>query len=142
MKETNPSTNSHVSLARRLGAIIYDLLLLITILILISFIFSILFSINPKHPLFFVYQGCIYTISFLFYGWFWTHGGQTLGMKTWRFKITSLDGGEIKWKTALIRFIAAIVSWLVFGLGYIWSLFDKKNRTWHDIISKTQLTRF
>lgn len=131
----------YVSLARRLGAISYDALILITLLILTSMLISIPFNINPEHPLFFVYQGCIYSISFLFYGWFWTHGGQTLGMKTWKFKITSTDGGKVNWLKALVRFLVAIISWLPFGLGYIWSMFDRQKRTWHDIASKTQLIR-
>ena len=141
MKKKNAPNQLHVSLARRLGAIFYDLLILLTLLILSSLILSFLFNIHPAHPLFFVYQGCIYTISFLFYGWFWTHGGQTLGMKTWKFKITAVDGTNVNWIMALVRFIVAIISWLPLGLGYIWSIFDRNKRTWHDIASKTQLVR-
>ncbi len=141
MKKKNKTNNLNVSLIRRLGAILYDTLILLTLLILISFIISILFNISPKHPLFFIYQTCIYSISFLFYGWFWTHGGQTLGMKTWKFKITAIDGSRVNWTKAIVRFIVAIISWLFLGIGYIWSIFDSKKRTWHDIASKTQLVR-
>lgn len=141
MKKKSTSNSLNVSLARRFGAIFYDLLILLTLLILTSLIVSIPFNINPDHPLFYVYQGCIYTISFLFYGWFWTHGGQTLGMKTWKFKIISLNGNRVSWISAGVRFIAAIISWLPLGLGYFWSMFDIKKRAWHDIISKTQLVR-
>lgn len=141
MTENKPSPNQNVSLARRLGAILYDFLLLVTILVFASLITVIPFNINPEHPLFIVYQGYIFTISFLFYAWFWTHGGQTLGMKTWKFKIISVNGTNVNWVNAFIRFTFAIVSWLPFGLGYIWSMFDTKKRTWHDIVSKTQLIR-
>jgi uncharacterized RDD family membrane protein YckC len=27
------------------------------------------------------------------------------------------------------------------GLGFIWSLFDKQKRSWHDIYSDTQLVQ-
>ena len=141
MEKKNTTNYLYVSLARRLGAIFYDLLILLTLLILASLIISIPFNINPAHPLFFVYQICIYTISFLFYGWFWTHGGQTLGMKTWKFKVIAVDGSNVNWIMALIRFIVAIISWLPLGLGYLWSIFDPNKRTWHDIASKTQLIR-
>jgi len=30
---------------------------------------------------------------------------------------------------------------LCVGLGFIWSLFDKQKRSWHDIYSDTQLVR-
>ncbi len=141
MTENKSLPKQTVSLARRLGAILYDFLLLVTILVFASLIIVIPFNINPEHPLFIVYQLYIYTISFLFYAWFWTHGGQTLGMKTWKFKIISINGTNVNWANAFIRFTVAIVSWLPFGLGYIWSMFDTKKRTWHDIVSKTQLIR-
>ena len=62
-------------------------------------------------------------------------------MKTWKFKITSTDGGKVNWMKALVRFLVAIISCLPFGLGFIWSMFDQQKRTWHDIASKTQLNR-
>lgn len=141
MAKTKSPPKQNVSLLRRLAAMLYDFLLLITILFFISFIFVAPFNINPEHPLYIIYQGCMFTIAFLFYAWFWTHGGQTLGMKTWKFKIIAVDGTNINWKTALVRFVVAIIAWLPFGLGYLWSLFDKQKRTWHDIASKTQLIR-
>jgi uncharacterized RDD family membrane protein YckC len=140
MQRNSSSASLHISLARRLGAILYDFLLLATILIFASLFFAIPFNITPEHPLFIIYQSYIYVISFFFYAWSWTRGGQTLGMKTWKFKITRLDGSSMNWLDALIRFVVAIISWLPFGLGYLWSLFDKQKRTWHDIASKTQLT--
>ena len=134
--------SQHVSLARRLGAMFYDLLLLAAILIGASFVLAISFKIYPEHPLFIIYQSCVYVVSFLFYAWFWTHGGQTLGMKIWKFRITSIDGSTVDWVSACVRFMVAIASWLPFGLGYLWSLIDKNKRTWHDIASKTQLVRY
>ncbi|MCF9010957.1 RDD family protein, partial [Pseudomonas carnis] len=38
-------------------------------------------------------------------------------------------------------FVVSIASWLCVGLGFIWSLFDKHKRSWHDIYSDTQLVR-
>ena len=141
MEVINQYCGQPVSLARRIGAMLYDLLLLLSILIIISSIAVILFNLTPEHPFFFIYQAFILIISFFFYTWFWIHGGQTLGMKTWKFRITCADGSNVNWKTATIRFSVAILSWLPLGLGYIWSMFDKQKRTWHDIVSNTQLVR-
>ncbi|MEJ1377571.1 MAG: RDD family protein, partial [Candidatus Sedimenticola sp. (ex Thyasira tokunagai)] len=33
----------------------------------------------------------------------------------------------------------AIISWLALGLGFLWLLVDRKNRTWHDRLSGTRL---
>ncbi|MCY4642892.1 MAG: RDD family protein [Gammaproteobacteria bacterium] len=130
-----------VSLLRRLAAILYDFVLLATLLFLASFAVVIPLKIYPEHPLFIVYQGYLFMLSFLFFAWFWTHGGQTLGMKSWKFKVTRVDGSELNWKTAWVRFLIAIVSWMPCGLGYFWAAFDPENRTWHDMASGSRLTR-
>lgn len=80
-------------------------------------------------------------MPFLFYGWFWTHGGQTLGMKAWHVYLVHNDGKFISWKTAFIRYICAIISWACFGLGFTWILIDKRKRAWHDTLSGTQIIR-
>lgn len=78
-------------------------------------------------------------VSFLFFGWFWTHGGQTLGMRAWKIKILTPDGRAISWLQAAQRFFAALLSWLFFGLGFWWILFDKQKRSWHDRLSNSSV---
>jgi len=75
----------------------------------------------------------------LFYGWFWTHGGQTLGMRAWRIRIVNGEGGAISWSQSAKRYFAAFLSWGVAGLGYLWILFDRDNCSWHDRLSGTYL---
>lgn len=139
------------SLVKRLMAIIYDLLLLLAMSFVTGIITSTLTTfivnngnaITPDHPFYLVNQLiilCVLTLTALiFYGWFWTHGGQTLGMKTWRIQLVSEDGGIISWKQATIRFFAAVISWCFLGLGFLWSLIDRDSRCWHDMLSSTRL---
>ncbi len=141
MNRGHPSSNRSVSLPRRLAAILYDALLLATLLFFASFVVVIPLKLHPEHHLFIAYQGYLFTLSFLFFAWSWTHGGQTLGMKAWKFRVTCLDGSGISWKSAFVRFVVAVVSWVPCGLGYIWAVFDPENRTWHDRASGTRLTR-
>jgi uncharacterized RDD family membrane protein YckC len=126
-------------LLRILAAIIYDFLLLIAILFLAT---AILLPFNggkafTNQPIF--YPLYLLAVSFCFYGWFWTHGGQTLGLRAWKITVLNDKHGVISWQQALIRFITALVSWLFLGLGFLWILVDKKQRSWHDIASKTGL---
>ena len=130
-----------ISLLRRFGAIFYDSFLLLTVLFVASFIIVIPTGIKPQDPFFFLFQLYIFAIAYLFFAWCWTRSGQTLGMRTWKMKVVNKDGTIINYKTALLRFIVSIISWLPFGLGYLWSLWDKQNRTWHDLVSKTKLVR-
>lgn len=85
-----------------------------------------------------VVSNCI-IISVMFYTWFWTHGGQTLGMKAWNLYLVNPEGKFVSKKTALIRFLCAIISWVALGLGFIWILFSKRNHAWHDIWSNSQI---
>jgi uncharacterized RDD family membrane protein YckC len=76
---------------------------------------------------------------FLFYGWFWTHGGQTLGMRAWRLKLLKATGEPMDWRHAIVRVAAAHVSLFALGLGYLWMLVDPQRLTWHDRWSGTRL---
>ena len=84
-------------------------------------------------------RGYLLGVSFLFFGWFWVHGGQTLGMRAWRIRLVTAAGGRPAWRHALIRFPAALLSLAPLGLGFCWSLVDSRRRTWHDILSRTRL---
>ncbi len=81
----------------------------------------------------------VVAVSFFFYGWFWTHGGQTLGMKAWNLYLVKPDGKFIGWKTAFKRYLAALLSWACLGLGFTWSLLNSNNRTWHDMLTDTHI---
>ncbi len=77
----------------------------------------------------------------LFYGYFWTRTGQTLGMQVWHLRIQTTEAQPISWRQALIRVIGAFISASAFGLGYLWMLIDKKGRTLHCILSNTEVVR-
>ena len=83
----------------------------------------------------------LFFVLFGFFAKFWTHSGQTLGMQVWGVRVQNADGSRISLWQALLRFVVSIASWLCVGLGFVWSLFDKHKRSWHDIYSDTQLVR-
>ncbi len=127
---------------RRLLAIFYDSILLIAIMFTLSLIATGLNhgnAIEPGHVLYPLFVTLLFSLNYVYFAWFWMHGGQTLGMKTWYIKLQSNNDESINWKTAAIRFFSALISWLVFGLGFLWAFIDKKNRCWHDLSSKTVL---
>jgi len=124
----------------RYSAIIsYDLILLCAVWFFATFLILPLNHGAAFTAKDYFYPAYLIGVSFCFYGWFWTHGGQTLGLKTWKCKIVTVDGKPVSWRQALIRFFAAIVSIACLGLGLFWLLIDRNRRTWHDILSKTKL---
>lgn len=139
MNQETPTPLPHCGLLRRLAAILYDTLLLAAVLFIAGLLILPLVgngAIRPGHPLITSYY---FVISFVFFAWFWTHGGQTLGMRVWRIRIVSRTGAPITLWQCLLRFLAAFVSWGALGLGFLWSLVDKEKLTWHDRFSMTEL---
>jgi len=127
-------------LFRRLGALLYDCMLLSGILFLAT---AILMPLRGKeaftpHQLE-AYRVYLLAVIFLFFGWFWTQGGQTLGMRAWKIKLCSSCGGKVTWKQAGLRFFAACFSLAMAGAGFFWIVIDKQKRAWHDIISHTRM---
>jgi len=121
-------------LARRLGALLYDTLLVVAVLMVVTLPFVLLdLGQTPFH------QSALLLTIFAFFSKFWRHGGQTLGMKSWDMRIISNNGKPITLIQCLLRIIAATLSILCFGLGYIWMLIDKDNLTWADRYSETRL---
>ena len=74
-----------------------------------------------------------------FFGWFWMHGGQTLGMRAWRLKLLSSAGKTVTLRQSMIRCAGALLSMLALGMGYLWMLLDRDGLTWHDRLSDTRL---
>ncbi len=126
-------------LLRRIGAMVYDTLLLTAILMLAAIPPVMLnggalrdgTSLETvKNLLFLLY---LLAVAFTFYAWHWTHGGQTLGMTTWKIRVTSLEGKPLDLKQSFIRFCTALL-----GAANLWSPFDPQRQGWHERLSKTQ----
>jgi uncharacterized RDD family membrane protein YckC len=131
-------------IARRIAAMLYDGLLLVALWFSIT---ALLLAVsggqlaNPDRPLWLLYalRVSLLLVTVLFYTGFWTHGGQTLGMRAWRLKLVNTSNGPVSWKQALGRFAAAIPSIGLFGLGLLWILLDQERRAVHDRLSGTRL---
>jgi uncharacterized RDD family membrane protein YckC len=63
-------------------------------------------------------------------------------MQSWGLRVETPDGSIPTFKTASIRFFAAILSWLPLGLGFFWQLWDAEQLTWHDRLSGTRLRHY
>lgn len=129
----------NATLLRRIAAIFYDVLLLLGVLFAAS---AIAVAINHgnavSHP---AYYASLLALTFIFYGWFWTHGGQTLGLRTWNLKLTNKNTNKITWKQAAVRFLCAFVSFLPAGAGFFWMLIDKEGLALHDRLSATRIIK-
>lgn len=141
------------SLGRRLAAICYDALLCFALLLVTAFIYKLVMmafigearlkalsesgSLDGDPLL----SAILFLVLFGFFAKFWTHSGQTLGMQVWGIRVQNADGSGISLMQALLRFMVSIASWLCLGMGFLWALYDKRKRGWHDLYSNSQLVR-
>ncbi len=166
------------SIARLIGSWLYDFMLLCAVWLLAGIIYIIPAQlINPVDssqvsnlstneftgPFFYSY---LFIISWFFFAWFWVHGGQTLGLKSWSLQIQTAQGQPLNWTQSLLRFLVAGTPWVLslfiykqllktellpspyeYGAfllafcGLLWILVDKQKRSLQDIFSHTRIVR-
>ena len=132
------------SLFRRLAAMLYDGLILIALYILAGFIMvGLIKAITGEFPGDHiprpVLMSVFFIIVFFYYSHSWRRGGQTVGMKAWRIRLISEYKPQVTVSQCMLRVGSGFFSLLIVGLGFWWMLFDKRQRTWHDMASMTRI---
>ncbi|WP_440054072.1 RDD family protein [Pseudoalteromonas sp. T1lg65] len=75
------------------------------------------------------------SVAVIFFSYFWTKSGQTIGMRAWRLKVQMPDGKLLTWQVAIARSLCALL-----GLGNLVALVDfKKKRALQDILCGTEM---
>jgi uncharacterized RDD family membrane protein YckC len=156
-------------LARRLGALLYETLLVVALVLVLGFAMLPLVSpgaaakgaalvIPPLHArvaLFCV----IFAVLAGYFTWSWSDGRSTLAQKTWRVRVISLTGEPPIPRRALARYLAAwigpamaVLLYVPFerhgrgpdagwlvALNFAWALFDRDRQFLHDRLAGTGL---
>ena len=87
---------------------------------------------------FVVYFVAILAIWLLYFPYFWQKSGQTPGMKVTKIKVVrDEDGGPVGWGAGFVRLFGFFVSQLVFYVGFLWVLVDKRKRGLFDLMAGT-----
>lgn len=136
-----PPALEPASLAKRFAAFCYDLLLLCGVVFFFTLGVLALRGGREIPPGTVWFELALLAVTMLFFAWFWTHGGQTLGMRAWRIRVVRTDGRPLNWSRAALRFLAAVVAALPLGLGLWWGAFDAQRRGWHDRWTDTRVVR-
>jgi uncharacterized RDD family membrane protein YckC len=129
---------------RRFGAMLYDLLLVIALLFIVTALFLPFTggeAITPGRSVVVerIYQAVLLCVVVVFFCLFWTWRGQTVGMLAWRLRVERSDGTLLTWRDALLRLGGACVSLAALGLGYFWIWIDRDRLAWHDRWSGTRV---
>ena len=127
------------TLGRRTLALVYEALLLIALVFIGSVPFVMLthdLDRAIERPLFQLYLVLLMGVYFV---WQWRHGGQTLALKTWRLRVVTREGAQLRWADALRRYAYALPGVLLLGAGFLWALLDRERLFLHDRLAGTRI---
>ncbi len=90
---------------------VYEGVLLFGVVMLAGLVYSVL--TEQRHALSGLrgMQMAVFGVLALYFGWFWSHGGQTVAMKTWHIRLLDKAGQPVSAWRALLRYL---LSWLWF----------------------------
>ena len=113
---TDASPLPTARLRKRLLCMVYEAMLLLGVLFIATWAFSTLFQ--QRHALYLrdALQDWLFVVLGVYFCWFWTHGGQTLPMKTWNIRLVDRHDLPVTWKRALARY-ALCWLWFLPGLA-------------------------
>jgi uncharacterized RDD family membrane protein YckC len=147
---------------RRMGAFIYEGLLLFAVVMIGAYGYDSL--TQHRHAM--VGRSGLQVFLFLLLGayftWFWTHGGQTVAMKTWHIKVVDHRGQPAGWARCVLRYVTSwiwflpalatayairpVPTWVIFSLLTVGVLayallarFHPQRQYVHDLLSGTRL---
>lgn len=136
--QTDSNSIMQCQALRRFGALFYDSLLVLAVLFMATMPLLYFTEGEAIHPHNYFYSAYLITVIYVFYAWFWTHGGQTLGMRAWKIRVEQANGRNITWLQSLIRFSIAMAS---LGIALVWCIFDRQHQPLYDKIAKTRMVR-
>lgn len=142
----NTAVAERASFESRLGALFVDALLIAIsggVLALFFWLFttSLDFILTPKYtPSAYYLYRLLYVIGIPAYFAIATAmTGQTVGKQLTGIIVLEPDGHILSLQRSVIRALAAILSAIPFGLGFLWAIWDKDKETWHDKLSRTRV---
>ena len=132
-----PAAGEPAGLGRRLLSLLYETLLLAALLLAGMVPLALAtagWDVMPKRGLTQLY---LLVLTGLYFVWQWSHGGQTLAMKTWRIRLVTREGAPLSPGRALRRYAYALLGVTLGGIGFAWALFDRERQFLHDRIAGT-----
>jgi uncharacterized RDD family membrane protein YckC len=150
---------------RRLTAVLYDLLAVLAIVMVVGYVCQrvtggSLITTDGHPQIAWWYQPLQALVVSAYFVVSWLRGGQTLGMRPWRIRVTASDGGALTPAQAIVRLLVAaapmvlleLAPWLGTG-GALWAVtigwivwfgtaaIDPRRRAVHDLIARTEVRK-
>lgn len=148
---------------RRMTALVYDALIVVAIVMVVGLLCQVatggkLISTGAHTVIPVWYQALQGLVVAGYFVSSWLRGGQTVGMRAWRIRLTDAHGNGVSMRHALIRLgmaaapLALLVLanplglkstlWAVLAAWAVWfavGLFDRRRRALHDVVALTEI---
>ena len=125
----------------RAGALCLDVLLGVGVLAVLA---PLVWAATPFTPLWWVYMGVAAAVVLLVLANRWllpTTTGWTLGRALFGIRVVRRDGVGAGFVRLLARDIAHLLDTCALFLGWLWPLWDSRNRTFADLLLRTEVRR-
>lgn len=124
---------------RRIAAGIYDVFPVLAIWFAIGFLVVGLRGFRAVEPYTWWFELLLLLGTFVYFGFSWRRGGQTLGMRAWRIRLQFDAGTRPGWGLLALRFGMLLLALAPALIGVLWALFDPQRRMWHDIATHSRV---
>jgi uncharacterized RDD family membrane protein YckC len=95
-------------------------------------------AITENHPAYRLFQMSLALIPVVYFSYFFTRSGQTLGMRAWKLKLSHLHSAQ---QPTLNQSLARLFLFtLTFGIGFLWLLFSRQNQSLYDQLLSLNVT--
>jgi uncharacterized RDD family membrane protein YckC len=137
---SNKELNNSAPGLLKLGAcFIYDALIVIALSFALAGLFLLVAGTATHGLKRYLLQLTLWFFIGIYFAWCWSRSGQTLAMKTWRLKLIGQDGNLLSLQAAFLRYMAASISLMLLGLGFLWAIVDRDNLYLHDRLLKNRI---
>lgn len=127
------------SLPRRMACLVYESLLVAALVLVATFPFLAFAGDATSGIRRHLLQAWVVLVVGAYLAGFWTRGGQTIAMKTWRIRLEAAEGGPVGLAQALRRYLFAWLGAGALGVGFAWALWDRDGQFLHDRLARTRL---
>lgn len=107
------------TLRRRMACFFYEGLLLFGVVMISAYLYSSLtqqrHALEGRHGL----QAFLFLIFGIYFIWFWSHGRQTVAMRTWQIGLITRSGVPLNQTRAALRYVLSYL-WFMPGLLVAW----------------------
>ena len=161
----DPVLRTHLtapSLRRRLACFVYEGVLLFGVVMAVGLVYGVAVgqrdAMLGRQGL----QTVLFTALAAYFIWFWSHGGQTVAMKTWHIRLVRADGAAataarcaLRYLLSWLWFVPALLSLWLIGMGGAWAIAATlalgvaayallarllpDRQYWHDVLCGTRL---